>query len=203
MNEKIFMKTASMFFGIMCVVWGATAYSADLCKAIALTDVPAMEDPSSILPKGSYKTAITGYFVNERTGITGFCSHGGYCRPNYVTINGKKVEALKLTNCRIDKNGQKDGDETYYGVYLIRSKNSKFDVKYNDLDNLLLKMNLCSACASNAAMYYLKEPNSACAKLVKSAIEGNPLAANRLSLMTGAQAFDKGGECAKNFAWGK
>lgn len=119
MNEKIFKKTASIFSGIMCVIWGATAYSADLCKAIALTDVPAMEDPSSILPRGSYKTAITGYFVNERTGITGFCSHGGYCRPNYVTINGKKVEALKLTNCRIDKNGQKDGDETYYGVHLI------------------------------------------------------------------------------------
>ena len=32
---------------------------------------------------------------------------------------------------------------------------------------------MCSACANNATNYYIKQPNSKCGKVVKSALEGN------------------------------
>jgi hypothetical protein len=67
-------------------VLGASLFSigtqaADICTAVALRDVPAIEDSSSMLKKGQFDTAITQYRVNKRTGETSFCSHGGYCYP--------------------------------------------------------------------------------------------------------------------------
>ena len=67
-------------------VLGASLFSigtqaADICTAVALRDVPAIEDSSSMLKKGQFDTAITRYRVNKRTGETSFCSHGGYCYP--------------------------------------------------------------------------------------------------------------------------
>ena len=68
--------------------------SADICEAVALRDVRAIEDSSSIIKGGEHDTAITQYTVNKETGLKAFCSHGGYCYP---------AESLQLTNCAIDK----------------------------------------------------------------------------------------------------
>ncbi len=37
----------------------ATASSADICKAVALRDVAAIENPESVIPRGSYDEAVT------------------------------------------------------------------------------------------------------------------------------------------------
>jgi hypothetical protein len=46
------------------------ALSADLCKALALRDVTAVEAPDSVLARGSYDDWVTQYRVNKQTGTT-------------------------------------------------------------------------------------------------------------------------------------
>lgn len=67
----------------------ATASSADICKAVALRDVAAIENPEAVISRGSYDEAITYYNVNKQTKMTSFCSHGGYCYPTHVFVNGQ------------------------------------------------------------------------------------------------------------------
>ena len=43
-----------------------------------------------------------------------------------------------------------------------------------------LEMGACNACADNIAQYYTRKPNSACGKLAKKALEGNPDAIRQL-----------------------
>jgi hypothetical protein len=154
--------------------------SADLCKAIALRDVAAVEAADSVLPRGAYDDAITQYRVNKKSGMTTFCSHGGYCYPTHVRINGEKVEALRLINCKVGARNDEDADDIFYSVDVLRSKNSPAALRLDDLDNKFLEMGLCSACAGNVAMFYVKKPDSRCAQLAKLALEGNPIATDTL-----------------------
>jgi hypothetical protein len=162
------------------IALSAQAYCADLCKAIALRDVAAVEASDSVLPRGAYDDAITQYKVNKHTGMTSFCSHGGYCYPTQLNINGSKVEALRLINCKIGNRNYEDADEIYYSVDVVRSKNSPDALRLDDLDNKFLEMGLCSACADNVAMFYVKKPDSRCGQLAKQALEGNPAATEEL-----------------------
>jgi hypothetical protein len=142
------------------------ALSADLCKALALRDVAAVEAPDSVLARGSYDDSVTQYRVN--------------CYPTHVRVNGQKVEALRLINCKIGERNYEDKDEVFYSVDVVRSKNSPAELRLDDLDNKFLGMGLCSACAGNVAMFYVKKPSSPCARLAKQALEGNPVAADKL-----------------------
>lgn len=138
--------------------------AADICKALALRDVPAY-------PRGATVEAVTQYVVEKQTGKTSFCQHGGGCYPS---------EALRLINCTVGELNSDDGYELIYYLDVDRSKNSKEDLRIDDVDNRLLEMGLCSACAGNVAMFYVKRPNSPCALLAKGALEGNPLAVDKL-----------------------
>jgi hypothetical protein len=85
------------------------AWAADLCKAIALRDTPDVKAGlSDILSRGAYIDAVAEYVVNKHTGMTSFCQHGGGCYSVYININGTKVEAIRLVNCKI---GQRVVDE--------------------------------------------------------------------------------------------
>jgi hypothetical protein len=149
----------------------------DLCKAVALARAPVDGDPSQALQPGEVDDAVTQYQVDKRTGQGSFCSHGGSCYLRYV--QGKEV--LRLQNCKIGKKFGEFGDVELYAIVLDRSKNSAEDLQYNDVDNSLLRIGMCSACASNAALYYLRKPQSQCGLLVKSALEGNPQAQQALN----------------------
>jgi hypothetical protein len=159
------MRTAIYFAAALAslIVSPRHALSADLCKAVALRDVAAVEAPDSVLARGSYDDAVTQYRVNKQTGMTTFCSHGGYCYPTHVRVNGKKVEALRLINCKIGERNYEDKDEVFYSVDVVRSKNSAAKLRLDDLDNKFLEMGLCGACAGNVAMFYVKKPASPCA----------------------------------------
>lgn len=155
---------------LMACVAGARA--ADICEAVALRDVPAIENSDSILKRGEHDTAITQYRVNKETGTKSFCSHGGYCYP---------AESLRLTNCAIDKTRHSENDGIiFYELVVTRSKVPAPMLKYDDLDNRLLRMGLCSACADNATSHYINQPNSPCGQLVKGALAGNPTATAKL-----------------------
>ena len=161
-------------------IWANESLSADLCEAIALRDIAAIESPDSVLQRGEHDTAITQYRLNKLTGMTSFCSHGGYCYPTHVYIKGKKIEALRLTNCKIGKPSDSDDEEVTYSVDVVRIKNNSAKLRKDDLENKLLDMGLCNACADNVAEFYLKKPKSSCGKLAKQAIEGNPDAIEKL-----------------------
>ena len=160
---------------------GSSASAADICKAIALRDVAALDNPRSIIPKGDYDTAITGLHMNKVSGETAFCSHGGYCYPTHVTVRSKTVEALRLTNCSVDRSmSDDDGEEITYEMSVSRSAVPAAQWRKDYLDSRFLQMGLCSACADNAAQYYVTQPASPCAKLAKRALEGDPTALTQL-----------------------
>jgi hypothetical protein len=164
-------------------VWGVVAVfalcgcanAADICKAVALRDVPSLDDPGSVLRKGDFDEAVTQYRIDKKTGLPSICSHGGYCYPTAIIESGKQVDVLQLTNCKIGKPepDANDEDYLYYDVEVLRNKNSASALRYDDLDNRLLEIGMCSACAGNAADIYIKHPSSKCGKVVKRALEGD------------------------------
>ena len=158
----------------------AVAFANDICRAIALRDVAAIQAPDSVIPRGGYDDAITQYNINKQTKMTSFCSHGGYCYPTHIYINGQKQEALRLMNCKVGTKAFEDTEEVSYSVDVDRSRNSAATLRESDVSQRLLDMGLCSACASNATAFYVRKPTSACGRLARQALEGNPVAADKL-----------------------
>jgi hypothetical protein len=146
-----------------------------ICAAIALRSRGAGEDTYA-LKQGDRIDAITQYNVDKKTVAAKFCSHGGGCYP---------ADALRLTNCSIDKSKPRFSDETElsYGLDVIRSKVPAAVLRQNDLELKLLDLGMCNACADNAAAFYVKMPASRCAALVRQALEGDPSAAKKLREM--------------------
>lgn len=158
----------------------ATAFAADICKAVALRDVAAIENPESVIPRGSYDEAITYYNINKQTKMTSFCSHGGYCYPTHMFVNGQKQETLRLVNCKVGAKDSEDDEQISYAVDVDRTRNSVAALRADDVGNRFLELGLCSACASNVAAFYIRKPNSTCGRLAKQALEGNPVAVGKL-----------------------
>ena len=95
------------------------------CQAVALAAVAAEEDPGSVLKPGDTDDEITGYRVSKKTGAGRFCSHGGYCYPRFMTVDGQQKEVLRLRNCAIGGkySYNEDSDEDVdYKVGLDRLK---------------------------------------------------------------------------------
>ena len=176
---------ASLCLSAMTLLAAAAGVRAeDICEAVALRDVPTVWKSTAILKRGERDTAITQYRVNKQTGLTSFCSHGGACYPTHVVVHGQKVEALRLTNCKIGKRSSEDDpDDIVYAVYVDRAKASPASLKYEDLDNKLLEMGLCNACASSTASLTIKKPNSRCAKLTRKALAGDAAAIAKLNAL--------------------
>jgi len=172
LNVVIILKKLLVLFGLI-VQMPLSAHASDLCKAIALRDIPALQSSTSILKSGNFDTAITLYRVNKKTGEGSFCSHGGYCYPTHVQVDGRQVEALRLVNCRIGKKQEdNDHDEINFAVDLDRSKIGPDMLKSSDVSDKLVDLGLCQACADNAAHAYVTGPQSPCGRLVKGAING-------------------------------
>jgi hypothetical protein len=144
-----------------------------ICKAVAKYTTLETEDFPYALKRGESIDAATQYNVNKKTGVTSICSHGGGCYP---------AEALRLTNCIVDKSKPtyEDGDERSYGLTLIRSKVPPTVLRQNDVELKLLDLGMCNACADNAAAFYIKMPASRCANLVRRGLEGDPAAIEQL-----------------------
>lgn len=174
--------TACLRLTVLLALAAATpAVAADICEAIALHDVPSLDNPEAILKKGERDRAVSQYRVNKKTGATSICSHGGSCYPLFLIENGQKIEALRLTNCKVGaKDPFDDPDEIFYNLDVIRAKVPAEQLRIDDLDNKLLDMGLCSACANNVAYLSVKQPGSRCAKLTARALAGDPGAVKTL-----------------------
>lgn len=159
----------------------SSAFAADICRATVVHSVRANEEPNSILRPGSINTAIAQFTRDRRTGVTSYCSHGGYCYPTHVIVRGRRVEAQRLLNCSVDMaHPVRSGDKTIYALTVDRQRNSPQALRIDDANNRLLEMGMCSACAGTAAEAYVRRPTSACGTLTRQALEGNPIARRRL-----------------------
>ena len=157
----------------------------DLCQAIALRDLaaqPGNDDhpPFSAVKRGDIYPGISQYNVSKETGLASICSHGGGCAPAQVFEGGKKVDVFRLTNCKVGKSDYQDDDEIFYKMVLDRSKVAPADLKRVDIDDKLIQLGLCSACADNLTEFFLKKPASRCGQLVGRALKGSARALDAL-----------------------
>ena len=86
---RVFIAASSILASVIA------AHATDsICEAVAkyTTEKPK----TSLMPLNAARSidAVTQYNVNKKTGVTSLCSHGGGCYP---------AEALRLTNCMVDK----------------------------------------------------------------------------------------------------
>ena len=158
----------------------SAASAADLCEAIALRDVSPTSGGDYVVTEGRTIGAVT-QFVKGRYDEGYFCTHGGGCYPRTVSLNGEvDVEAVKLTNCEVGSVISQDEEEVVYSVDVVRSMNSPSDLRFDDIENTLIDFGMGMAPADNAARHYVENPSGECAKLVRSALEGNPDSRNAL-----------------------
>jgi hypothetical protein len=127
------------------------SYAEYWCKAVALRDTQYNESPETLIRKGQVESFTTDNGAD-------LCQHGGYC---------VKRRDFRLLDCDSHLNP-------------IRTKANAGNVRYSDIDDTLLAMGLCSACAGNAAAWYTYRPSSPTGQLVKAALEGSPLAKRKL-----------------------
>lgn len=127
------------------------AFAEYWCKAQAIRNTHYNESPGTLIKKGQIVSFTSDYGVD-------LCQHGGWC---------VKRKDLKLIDCD-------------YHLNPIRSKADPKNVRHSDIEDTLLSFGLCSACADNAAAWYIRRPSSPTAKLVRSALEGNPIAKQKL-----------------------
>ena len=166
--------------------WGsslAPAEAADLCRARVLRNVHPMEYDAETIRRGETVDAVTQLMRDNRAGRAYYCSHGGYCLPTHVMIGGRRVPALRLLNCTVDMaHPYVDADTIYYELVMDRRRNSAATLRFDAIDNRLLDIGMCSACAWNAAYAYIHRPNSLCGVLVRRALAGSPAARRRLTI---------------------
>jgi hypothetical protein len=167
------MRFLSVTLAVLLAGTFAANATDSICEAIALIATSKTEDFPHALKRGEIIDAITQLNVNKKTGATSFCSHGGGCY---------SAEALRLTNCKVDKSKPsfEDNEEVSYSLKVIRSKVPPNILRQNDVELKLLELGMCNACADNAAAFYVKMPASRCAQLVQQALEGNSVAIKKL-----------------------
>ena len=74
------MKCAGMAVALISLAAVPASAKPEKCLARVIKDVPAMEDATSILRKGSKDfRQITGVVVNKKTGKMFYCAHGSFC----------------------------------------------------------------------------------------------------------------------------
>jgi len=110
----------SIVFTAICMIGFANPLQAISCMAVALHDTYAIQDQDAVWKSGKTDGPVTEYDVDNRTGVASFCIHGGYCYLAYVSIDGRAVQALRLTNCRVKQgSGTNYGKETDYELEAI------------------------------------------------------------------------------------
>jgi hypothetical protein len=140
-----------LLVAILIYAFVTPSYAEYWCKALALRDTHYNESTDTLIRKGQVEAFTTDNGPD-------LCQHGGYC---------VKRRDFRLLDCDVHLNP-------------IRTKANTEDVRYSDIENTLVEMGLCNACAGNAASWYIYRPSSPTGQLVKAALEGNPLAKQKL-----------------------
>jgi hypothetical protein len=177
----------------------ALSKASTFCTAIALIDTTSLEDAHFILHRGEVADGVTQYSFNRMTGEGAFCQRGGLCYPRYVTRRGQRIEALHLKNCTIGKGEPFDADHPQgvwiYSLDIDPSLFSSSDVLESNVDDALVKLGMCNACAGNAAHIYVHLPHSSCSALIKSALVGDKPSIDKLLALDSTGYFLQSEAC--------
>ncbi|MBI1217974.1 MAG: hypothetical protein GC186_05445 [Rhodobacteraceae bacterium] len=153
---------------VMAWADGAEADQENPCQGVATGDVAPIGTSGPVLHRGDIFDAVSQYVTFKDGRPPQFCSPGP-CYP---------ASAIVLTTCKVDdtKPGETYGDETYFGVTIIRSRVSPDVLRISDVFGRLADLGVDHADAGNAATTFVKMPFSACASVVQGALEGDPAA---------------------------
>jgi hypothetical protein len=191
---------AALFF-IIGWATSAVAGAEDQCEAVALNDVPAIEQPDSVKKQGEKEFGVTQYRVDKATGTSSLCSHGGYCYPTRVKISGVLRDGLALTNCTvITKDPYHDSGLDIYSLDEVPSLFSPPQLAIARVAGELLNLGFSEASTKIAYLYVL-QPKSLCAKLVKNALAGNKQALDKLQSSSVYCDEDNNNHTYDNLQW--
>ena len=165
------------------------SFAADICTARARvnaidvdTEGERQPEQTDYIHQGDVIDAVTQYGINQKTGAGFICSHGGGCYSVRIGSDGLHGDDIDLMNCKVDfaKPNVSDGVE-WHELIVIRSKNSPARLRQDDIEDRLLELGACTACASTMANTYIRKPKSKCGQFTKAVLEGNKDAVKQVS----------------------
>lgn len=115
----------AVLIGVVAGCVGANAAAETNCRARVLEPVAALEQPTTLMPRGKTFDYITQYRVTPPAPPTpidngAFCQHGGYCYPQFVMIAGERKRALRLVNCQVVPLGHTMYGSTVFDLVPLR-----------------------------------------------------------------------------------
>lgn len=175
----------------LCLCRGPSQADPYVCEGVALRDAHA-QDPAAVIHQGARVVGIVRYEVDTKTGEDWYCAREN-CYQAHVIVEGAKVEAIHLANCRAGglqifqdpKNPIRE-----YTMELLAAGDVSKALSFHDVDMRVSRMGLCASCEDNAVDSYMRDPQSPCGQLVGRAIAGDQQAKKTL-----AKAFP-------DFCWG-
>ena len=164
----------------LLLVWCANGHAKDICEAVSLRDVRAIQNPDAIIKKGTILDSISQYNVDKKTTLAEVCRHGDYCYPVNVIEGGKKIDVLRLTNCKVGTPRSVDDTKTFYKLDVIQSKVSAEVLQSAEFERKLGALGFSNSFAGNAAYMLEKNPKSLCVQLAKKSVAGDKVSLNEL-----------------------
>ena len=166
------MKT---YFSAIFVILSITriGYASDSgCEGVALKNVSAIEDHSSILKKGENIGDLILYSVNSKGQPATYAQTGGYSYP---------ASAIKLLNCHIKKTPTPYDPGFTYSLVLDNTSANATIILRESIEQRLEDDGMDDADAGNAADAYLNHPATACGKATKMILGGRTELVNVIS----------------------
>jgi hypothetical protein len=153
-----------------------------VCEGVALRDAHA-QDQAAVIHQGAQVVDIVRYEVDTKTGEDWYCAPGN-CYRAHVTVDGAKVEAIHLANCRVggpqvlqDPKSRIKSDT----IELLAAGDVSNALSFREVDMRVSRMGLCASCVDNAVDSYMRDPQSRCGQLVGRALTGDPEAKKTLA----------------------
>jgi hypothetical protein len=93
---------------------------------------------------------------------------------------GNTKEVDKLVNDGLVRPQEAAGIARVLGITYQAKPQTEAGKRYKNLRQKFSQMGACSSCADNITQHYIKQPGSACGRLAKQALEGDPEATKTL-----------------------
>jgi hypothetical protein len=168
-----------------CLCRGHSRADPYVCEGVALRDAHA-QNLTAAIHQGARVVGIARYEVDTKTGEDWYCAPGN-CYQAHLTVDGVKVEAIHLANCRVGGQMILQDPETpikEYTIELLAAGDPSKGLSFHDVDMRVGRMGLCASCEDSAVDSYMRDPQSRCGQLV-----GKALAGDREAKKTLAKAF--------------
>jgi hypothetical protein len=148
-----------------CLCRGPSQADPYVCEGVALRDAHAQKLTAAI-HQGARVVGVVRYEVDTKTGEDWYCAPGN-CYQAHLIVDGAKVEAIHLANCRVGGLMILQDPETpikEYTMELLAAGDPFKALSFHDVDMRVSRMGLCASCADNARDFYMRDPQSRCGR---------------------------------------